>query len=44
VLAAIAAAKGQPDLADLLTELPSRVIERLDEGLIAKLTGFAESQ
>lgn len=44
VLAAIAAAKGQPDLADLLTELPSSVIERLDENMIAKLTDFAESQ
>ena len=44
VLAAIAAAKGQPDLADFLTEFPSSVIERLDENLIAKLTDFAESQ
>lgn len=43
VLAGIAAAKGQPDLADLLTELPSSVIERLDEDMIAKLADFAES-
>lgn len=44
VLAAIAAAKGQPNLADLLTELPNSVIERLDEGMIAKLADFAESE
>jgi hypothetical protein len=44
VLAAIAAAKGQPNLADLLTELPSSVIERLDEEMVAKLTDFAESE
>jgi hypothetical protein len=44
VLAAIAAAKGQPGLADLLTELPSSVIERLDEDMIVKLAEFAESQ
>jgi hypothetical protein len=44
VLAAIAAAKGQPGIAGLLTELPSNVIERLDEDMIAKLTDFAESE
>jgi hypothetical protein len=44
VLAAIAAAKGQPNVADLLTELPSSVIERLDEDMIARLTDFAESE
>ena len=44
VLAAVAAAKGQPDLADLLTELPTNVIERLDEDMIAKLADFAESE
>jgi len=44
VLAAIAAAKGQPGLADLLTELPVSVIERLDEDMIAKLAAFAESE
>jgi hypothetical protein len=44
VLAAIAAAKDQPNLADLLTELPSSIIERLDEDMIAKITDFAESQ
>ena len=43
VLAAIAAAKGQPELADLLTELPNSVVERLDEDMIAKLADFAES-
>jgi len=44
VLAAIAAAKGQPNLADLLTELPSGVIERLDEEMVARLADFAESE
>jgi hypothetical protein len=44
VLSAIAAAKGQPGLADLLTELSSDVIARLDEDMVAKLAAFAESQ
>lgn len=44
VLAAIAAAKGQPGLADLLTELPSSVIERLDADMVAKLADFAEAE
>jgi hypothetical protein len=44
VLAAVAAAKGQPGLADLLTQLPSSVIERLDSEMVAKLADFAESQ
>jgi hypothetical protein len=44
VLAAIAAAKGQPNLSDLLTELSSSVIERLDADMIAKIANFADLQ
>ena len=44
VLAAIAAAKGQPNLSDLLTEFSSTVVERLDADMIAKIANFADLQ
>ena len=40
VLGAIAAAKGQPNLADALTDLPIDAIERLDEDMIARLAAM----